>query len=89
MLPSKFQVLAVPFRRSEEKIEFQDGGLGSYLGFLIRTILTIFYLQVTLMLPSKFQVYLPLMQKKKQKTDFQDGGHLGFLIRTILAVFNL
>ena len=37
-------------------IDFQDGGHGGHLGFLIRTILAIFDLQVTLMLPTKFRV---------------------------------
>ena len=37
-------------------IDFQDGGHGGHLGFLIRTILAVFDLQVTLMLPTKFRV---------------------------------
>ena len=37
-------------------IDFQDGGHGGHLGFLIRTILAIFDIQVTLMLPTKFRV---------------------------------
>ena len=37
-------------------IDFQDGSHGGHLGFLIRTILVIFDLQVTLMLPTKFRV---------------------------------
>ena len=37
-------------------IDFQDGGHGGHLGFLIRTILATFDLQVTLMLPTKFRV---------------------------------
>ena len=37
-------------------IDFQDGGHGGHLGFLIGTILAIFDLQVTLMLPTKFRV---------------------------------
>ena len=36
--------------------DFQDGGHGSHLGFLIRTILAIFDLQVTLMESSDFWV---------------------------------
>ena len=38
------------------KIDFQDGGHGSYHGFLIGTIFAIFDLQGILMLPSKFGV---------------------------------
>ena len=69
MLPTKFLV-NWPFSSGEEakrslesiglsvqekklNIDFQDGG---HLGFLIRTILAIFDLQVTLMLPTKFRV---------------------------------
>ena len=37
-------------------IDFQDGGHGGHLRFLIRTILATFDLQVTLMLPTKFRV---------------------------------
>ena len=36
------------------KPDFQDGGHGSYFGFCIRTIFTIFYLQVALIFPTKF-----------------------------------
>ena len=55
MLPSKFGV-NWPFEEKKRKIDFQDGGHGSHLGFPIGTILAIFDLQVTLMLPSKFGV---------------------------------
>ena len=59
MLPSKFGVNQ-PFGSGEErKIDFQDGGHGSHLGFPIRTILAIFDLQVTPMLPTKYQVNWP------------------------------
>ena len=37
-------------------IDFQVGSHGGHLGFLIRTILAIFDLQVTLMLSTKFRV---------------------------------
>ena len=49
---------------------FQDGLHGSHLGFLIRTILAIFDLQVTPMLPTKFRVTWPL-----GSGDLQDGRH--------------
>ena len=41
-------------------MDFQDGGCGCHLGFLIGTLLTIFYLQVAPILPTRFWVYLPL-----------------------------
>ena len=56
MLPTKFQVNWIFASGEETKIDFQDGG---HLGFLIGTVLAIFYLQVTLMLPTKFQVNWP------------------------------
>ena len=34
------------------KIDFQDSGYGSHLGFPIRTVLASFYLQVTSILPT-------------------------------------
>ena len=40
------------------KIDFQDGHHHGHLGFLIRTILPIFDLQVISILPTKFQVNL-------------------------------
>ena len=57
MSPTKFGV-NWPFGAGEEAKyrDFQDGGHGGHLGFLIRTILAIFDLQVTLMLPTKFRV---------------------------------
>ena len=64
-------------QEKKRKIDFQDGGHGSHLGFLIGMILAIFDLQVTPMLPSKFGVNCLSVQEKR-KIDFQDGGHLGF-----------
>ena len=56
MSPMKFGV-NWPFGAGDElNIDFQDGGHGDLLGFLIRRILAIFDLQVTLMLPTKFRV---------------------------------
>ena len=46
-------------QEKKQKTDFQDGGHGSHLGFLIGTILATFDLQVTLMLPTKFQVNWP------------------------------
>ena len=62
-------------------MDFQDG---SHLGFLIRTILSTFVLQVTSI--------LPMVQEKKFKIDFQHGSygnHLGFPIGTVLTIFDL
>ena len=53
--------------QEKSKIDFQDGGHCSQLGFSNITILTVFHLQVTLMLPTKFQVTLP-----------RDVGRVGF-----------
>ena len=76
----------------KRKIDFQDGGHGSLLGFPIGTILAIFDLQVTPMLPTKFRVNWHLGLEKKRKIDFQDshhGSHLRFTIGTILVIFDL
>ena len=40
-------------------MDFHDGGFGSHLGFLIRMILDIFYLQVAQILPTQFRVSWP------------------------------
>ena len=59
MLPTKFGV-NWPFCSGEEaKIDFQDGGHGGHLGFLIGMILAIFVPQVTSMLPTKYRVKWP------------------------------
>ena len=79
-------------QEKKRKIDFQDGGHGSHLGFPISTILAIFDLQVTLMLPSKLESVGLSVQEKKRKINFQDGyhgGHLGFPIGMILAIFDL
>ena len=68
MLPSKFGV-NWSFS-SEAKIDFQDGGHGSHLGFQISTILVIFDVQVTQMLPSKFGVNWPFSSGGEAKNKF-------------------
>ena len=70
MLPIKFQD-NWHFVSGESK-GFQDG---RHLGFPIRTILAIFYLQVTF-LPNFVSIGLSV-QEKKLKIDFKHGGHLG------------
>ena len=62
--------LAFQFRRRCEKIDFQDGRHGGHLGFPIRTILDIFYLQVSLMLPTKFRVNWPFPSGEAAKNRF-------------------
>ena len=87
MLPTKFQV-NWPFSSGEEaKIDFQDGGRGSRLGFPIRTI--IFDLQSTPMLPTKFEVNLPFGSGEEAKNRFSRCWPSRFLIGRILAIFDL
>ena len=52
------------------KIDFQEGGHGGHLGFLICTILAIFDLQVMLMLPIKFGVNWPFGSGEEAKNRF-------------------
>ena len=54
-LPS-LESIGLSAQEMKWKIDFQDGGHCSHLGFLIGMILAIFDLQVTLMLPTKFRV---------------------------------
>ena len=56
MSPTKFGVNWSFGAGEEANIDFHDGRHGGHLGFLIRTILAIFDLQVTLILPTKFRV---------------------------------
>ena len=51
-------------------IDFQDGGHGGHLGFLIRTILAIFDLQVTPMSPTKSGVNWPFGAGEEAKYRF-------------------
>ena len=83
-LPS-FESIGLLVQEKKRKIDFHDG---SHLGFMIRTILTIFDLQVTAMLQPSFKSIGFSVRKKKRKTDFEDGRHLGFPIGTILAIFD-
>ena len=41
------------------KIDFQDGGHYGYFGFSIKTIISIFVLQIAPKIPTKFQVHWP------------------------------
>ena len=50
-LPS-FESNGLSVQEKKRKMDFQDGGHGGHLGFLIGTILAIFDLQVNLMLPT-------------------------------------
>ena len=59
MLPTKFQVNWHFSSGREAKIDFEDGGHGGHLGFLIRVILAYVDLQVSPMLPTKYQVNWP------------------------------
>ena len=82
---SSFKSIGHLVQEKKFKIDFQDGGNGSHLWFLIWMILVIFYLQVGL--PASFKSIDLSIQEKKFKIDFQDSGHLRFLIWTILAIF--
>ena len=57
-LPSS-ESTGLSVQEKKRKIDFQDGGHGGHLGFLIGMILAIFIPQVTSMLPSKYRVNWP------------------------------
>ena len=87
-----FESDGLSVQEKKHKIDFQDGGHCSHLGFPIGTILAIFDLPVARIFPTKFRVNWPFSTAKDCKIDFQDGGHggrLGFLIRMILTIFDL
>ena len=84
---SSFKTIGLLFQEKKRKIDFQDGGHGEHLGLRIRTILAIFYLQVTLMLPTKFRVNWRFGSGEEVKNRF--ARYLGFPIGTILANFDL
>ena len=50
--------------------DFNDGGHGGHLGFLIGTILAIFDIQVTPMHSTKFQVNWPFGSEEEAKNRF-------------------
>ena len=51
-----FKSIGLSVQEKKQKLGFQDGRHGRPLGFLIRTVLAIFDLQVTPMLPTKYQI---------------------------------
>ena len=68
LLPS-LESVGLSVQEKKRKIDFQEGGHGSHLGFPIGTILAIFDVQVTLMLPTKFRVnwHLGLGEQAKNR----------------------
>ena len=70
MLLTKFGANWLLVQAKKLKIDIQDCRHGGKLGFLIRTILAIFDLQVTLMLPTKFGVNWPFGPGEEAKNRF-------------------
>ena len=68
-LPS-LESICLLVQEKKRKIDFEDASNGSGLGFLIRTILTNFDLQVTHMLPTNFQVNWPFGSGEEVKNIF-------------------
>ena len=64
------EAIGLSVQEKKRKIDFQDGGHGSHLGFPIGTILPIYDLQVTPMLPSKFGVNWPFGSGEEAKNRF-------------------
>ena len=84
--------IGLSIQEKKRKIDFQDGGHGGHLGFLIGMILAIFDLQVTLMLPSKFRVKWPFSSGEEAKNRFKMAAMaaiLVFRVGTILPIFDL
>ena len=85
--------VCLSFQEKKRKIDFQDGGYGSHLGFRIGTILAVLlYKTPQCFLPSFKSIGLSVQETKAKKRLFQEsshGGHLGFPIGTILAIFDL
>ena len=79
--------IGLPFQKPN--INFQDCRHSDYLGFPIRMVLAISYLQVALILPSKFLVNWSSDSGEETQNRFSKCGHLGFSIRTISAIFDL
>ena len=59
--------LCQPIQVTNEKWDFQDGGCGGHLEFLIRTFFAIFDLQIAPILPTKFRVNWPFSSEIVQK----------------------
>ena len=67
ILLRSFESMGLSFLEKKCKTGCQDGCHGGYLGFPIKTILSIFYLQVAPILSTKFRATGFLVQKKKFK----------------------
>ena len=66
-----FKSIGLCSEEFSKKIDFRDGGHGSYFGFPISMILAFFDLQVTLMLPIKFQVSWTWFRRRSKKWIFK------------------
>ena len=66
VLPS-IKSIGLSVQEKKRKIDFQNSGHGSHLGFPILTILAIFDLQITSMLPMKFQVNWTFLSGEEPK----------------------
>ena len=90
-LPS-FESFGLLIQEKKRKIDFQDGGHGSHLGFPIGTILDILIYKLPQYVIASFESVGFSVQGKKRIINFQDGSHGGHLrlpIGTILASFYL
>ena len=65
-----FESTGLSVQEKKQKIDFQDGSHGGYLGVPIKTVYANFDLQVTLMLPTKFRVSWPLGSGEEAKNRF-------------------
>ena len=63
-LPS-FESIGLLVQEKKRKIDFQDGGHGSHLGFPTGTILAILDQQVTLMTPTKLQSQMAFQFRRR------------------------
>ena len=68
MLPTSFESTGLSVQEKKRKeIDFEDGGNGGHLGFLILTILAVFDQQVTPILATKFRVNWPFGSGEEAK----------------------
>ena len=73
-----------------DKTDFQDGGSGGHLGFLITMFLAHSDPECFLLLQSKYGSNWQKVWEEMLKIDFSRwcfGGHLGFLINSVLFFF--
>ena len=80
---SSFKSIGPSIQERKFQIYFRDGGRGSHLGFPIKTVLTVFDLQIAAIIPSKLRVKWPFGSGEEVPNTFSSYTH-----KIILAILD-